>query len=285
MEINRILFPAPPCLYSELDLPDLIWIPNSKTTAIPCIFLKSLQDSSKILIYFHGNAEDLKSSYDLIDMLRSILNVHVVAVEYPGYGLYKGKCKEQAILYDAECVYKFICDELNYIGKDVLIFGRSIGTGPATYIARYFDVGCLMLMSAYTSIKAVVRHLAGRLAQMIVKERFRNVDNMPFIKCPTFLVHGILDKLIPFSESQVLHEKCAGPCALYLPPSMTHNKFDYCDDLVLPMSTFLVQSQVDVRPREGQSEVVVDEKYKKPPLNQKMRRENAKVIKLMMNLT
>lgn len=286
MEMNRILFPAPPCLYSEQEVPDLIWIPNSKTTAIPCIFLTPPQGSSKILIFFHGNAEDLKLSYDLADMLRSVLSVSVLAVEYPGYGLYIGKSKESIILKDAECVYKFITEEFKFSGKDILVFGRSIGTGPSTYLARHFEVGCLMLMSAYTSIKAVVRHLAGRFAQMMVKERFRNIDNMPYIKCPTFIVHGMQDKLIPYLQSQMLHDKCAGPCALFLPPTMDHNKFDYCDDLVLPMSTFLVQSQIDVKPREGQNPLVVPENYKRPPpVSKKAKKENAKVIKFMMNLT
>ena len=282
MEINRIIFPAPACLYTEL--PDLIWVPKSEKLSIPCIFLRALNGSSKILIIFHGNGEDLKSSYDLIDIFRSVLNVHVLAIEYPGYGLYKEKCKESTILEDAVLIYKFIRKELNFAGKDILVFGRSIGTGPATYLARHHEVGCLLLMSAYTSIKAVVRHLAGRLAGMIVKERFKNIENMPHIKCPTFLVHGLKDKLIPYSQSQKLHELCGGPCALFLPSQMDHNRFDYCDDLVLPMSTFLVQSQIDVKPKIDQKEVFINPIFLHPPCSQTLRKENKRIIKFVMKL-
>ena len=285
MEINRILFPAPPCLYGISDIQDLIWVPKSENYSIPCIFLKALQGSSKILLYFHGNAEDLRSSYDLADMLRSVLNVNVLALEYPGYGLYKGKCKECTILQDAETIFNFLTEEFKFSGKDILIFGRSIGTGPATYLARKYDIGCLLLMSAYTSIKAVVRHVAGRIAQFMVKERFRNIDNMPYIKCPTFLVHGLQDNLIPYSHSQKLHELCGGPCALFLPRHMDHNRLDYCDDLVLPMSTFLVQSQIDIKPRENQPEIFINPKFNFPPPKQEIRKDNGKIIKLMMNLT
>ena len=56
-------------------------------------------------------------------------------------------------------------------------------------------------MSAYTSIRSVVRNVAGRVAQYLVKERFRNIDHMPNITCPTFLVHGEKDTLIPYSNS------------------------------------------------------------------------------------
>lgn len=45
--------------------------------------------SSKLLIYFHANAEDIILSHELLDYLRALLRVNVLAMEYPGYGLYK----------------------------------------------------------------------------------------------------------------------------------------------------------------------------------------------------
>ena len=285
MEINRILFPAPRCFYGVNDVPGLIWVPKNELTSIPCLLLKSLNASSKILVFFHGNAEDLRTSYDLVDMFRSVLNVNVIAVEYPGYGFYKGKTRESAIIEDAITVYKFVKEEFKYQDSDILIFGRSIGSGPACFIARNYPIGCLLLMSAFTSIKDVVKNVAGRLAKLMVKERFRNIDHMPYIKCPTFLVHGIRDKLVPFSHSQKLHEDCAGPCALFLPPKMEHNRFDYCDDLVLPMSTFLVQSNIDVKGKPGERELIVDSKFSVPPKTQQLKRDQAKVIKNLKSLT
>ena len=49
------------------------------------------QGSSKLLVYFHANAEDIVLSHDLLDFLRVLLKVNVVAVEYPGYSLYTAK--------------------------------------------------------------------------------------------------------------------------------------------------------------------------------------------------
>ena len=43
-----------------------------------------------MVLYFHGNAEDLGYSYDFTDNLRKNLHVNVIAMEYPGYGAYKG---------------------------------------------------------------------------------------------------------------------------------------------------------------------------------------------------
>jgi len=46
-------------------------------------------NSSKILIYFHANAEDLGLCYNFADELRKILRINVIVPEYPGYSIYK----------------------------------------------------------------------------------------------------------------------------------------------------------------------------------------------------
>lgn len=90
---------------------------------------------------------------------------------------------------------------------DILVFGRSIGSGPATYLASKRKVGALVLMSAFTSIRSAVKDIAGPLAQFFIKERFNNVEAITRVYCPTFIVHGQKDALIPFQHSQHLHSK------------------------------------------------------------------------------
>jgi len=46
--------------------------------------------SSKTIVYFHANAEDMVLCGELLDYLRALLKVNVIAVEYPGYGIYTG---------------------------------------------------------------------------------------------------------------------------------------------------------------------------------------------------
>jgi len=44
--------------------------------------------SSKVILYFHANAEDTVLAHELLDYVRSLLRVNIIAIEYPGYGLY-----------------------------------------------------------------------------------------------------------------------------------------------------------------------------------------------------
>jgi hypothetical protein len=43
--------------------------------SIPCLFMPYLMGSSKILIYFHGNAEDIGLSMELLVFIRDMLKV------------------------------------------------------------------------------------------------------------------------------------------------------------------------------------------------------------------
>ena len=126
--------------------------------SIPCLYLPCIHGSSrKMIIFFHGNAEDLGTCYSMSDHLRSALQVNVLAVEYPGYGVYldETKTSEEKILRDAEIVYKFVQDEGGLRQKDIFLMGRSLGSGPAIHLAANYNPGCLCLISPYTSIKGV----------------------------------------------------------------------------------------------------------------------------------
>jgi fermentation-respiration switch protein FrsA (DUF1100 family) len=82
-------------------------------------------------------------------------------------------------------------------------------------------------MSPYTSIKNVVKSKVGWLLSTMVAEHFDNLKMMQQVLCPTFIVHGQRDSLIPYEHAQQLHEQCRGQSFLVLPAEMTHNDFDF----------------------------------------------------------
>jgi hypothetical protein len=55
---------------------------------IPCLFLPFEGGAQKLVLYFHGNAEDVGLAYDMIYRFGQEMQMHMLAVEYPGYGLY-----------------------------------------------------------------------------------------------------------------------------------------------------------------------------------------------------
>lgn len=153
-------------------------------------------------------------------------------MEYPGYGIYDGSPDAYQILLDAEAVYAYLTKSLKIPESSIILFGRSIGTGPATYLASKNNPCSLLLMSPFKSIREIVKEQAGSFLQYLISDRFRNIDFIEKVKCPTFIVHGQKDTLISFRHSQELHYKCGGPSALIMPKDMDHNEFDFIDDLI-----------------------------------------------------
>jgi hypothetical protein len=98
---------------------------------IPCIFRRNSGKADKILIYFHGNNEDLAQAFRFVQYFQYRMEVHIIVVEYPGYGVYDGTPNETNVLSDAHRVIEFCTKVLRWKSNDLIVMGRSIGTGPA----------------------------------------------------------------------------------------------------------------------------------------------------------
>ena len=146
---------------------------------IPCLYLPYDDEASKVIIYFHGNAEDIGLAFDLLYVLGQRLQMHVIAVEYPGYGLYKSsEPSEEQIKEDSVTVYDYLTQCMGVDQKDIILFGRSMGSGPTSYLASIRKPYALVLMSPYTSIKNAAKSILGWASFLgfIVYEKFRNID-------------------------------------------------------------------------------------------------------------
>ena len=95
-ELNSLVFASPRCTYSSSSLfKTLIYIP-APHGQIPCIFLQPHEDvqqrenfqKHKVMLYFHGNAEDLGNTYQYMIQIRQIFGFRIIAMEYRGYGIY-----------------------------------------------------------------------------------------------------------------------------------------------------------------------------------------------------
>lgn len=163
-----------------------------------------------------------------------------MAVEYPQYGLYEGReCNEENILNDIEGVLTYCINTLGFEQKHIIVVGRSIGSGPACHIASMCDIGALVLLSPFTSIKCVVGNIAGSLGKALFKQRFDNQAKIPKVKAPILIIHGDQDKLIPLEQSQKLQEATNGKAKLHINPGMKHEISHFADQIYGPMCEFL----------------------------------------------
>ena len=93
--------------------------------------------------------------------------------------------------------------------QDIFVFGRSMGGGPACFLGGHFNPGALMLMSAYTSVRAVAGDKVGFL-RFLVAERFTNIAMIARATCPTFILHGMADDVVPYHHGEELAQAAVG---------------------------------------------------------------------------
>ncbi len=147
-------------------------------------------------------------------------------MEYPGYGVYKDrKCSEKKILEDADSVFHFATKKLSFLSKNIIVVGRSLGSGPATFLASKNLLRSLVLISPFTTMKKIVKDHVSFLSFMF-KERFNNLKRIKKMTSPLFIVHGEKDRLISKKHSVKLIENCSSRFKqLEVSDEMTHNKF------------------------------------------------------------
>ncbi|CAD8044299.1 unnamed protein product [Paramecium primaurelia] len=237
MQLNYIFFQAPKPQYtSESFGTNLIFI-KSKDRQVPCFMMKG---NSKIwIIYFHGNSQDLLGASQFMQQLKNATekDFNILAIEYPEYGLYKNaEITEENIQQDAIAAFEYI--EKTQENAEIYIMGRSMGTGPACYLASLNKGKGLILISAFASFSKIAYQHAG-IFGAIVKNRFQNAIYAKDITIPTLLVHGKADDIISYTQTIEIYENLRSILKLIvLPPDMTHTKYDMIKDISEPLEDF-----------------------------------------------
>lgn len=108
---------------------------------------------------------------------------------------------------DADDVMNFVTKVLGFDTHNVLLMGRSLGTGVACYLATKYEVGLLTLISAFTSIKQVARHNYSIIVSTLVKDQFNNLERIKAVKSPVLFLHGKDDTMIPPEQSHELFSR------------------------------------------------------------------------------
>lgn len=155
--------------------------------------------------------------------MRDRFQVHVLAVEYPGYGICPGaKCDERAATESALTAFRFAREVLRWPLERILFIGRSVGAAPAITLAVEHAVKGLCLITPFLSVREACRDALGPICYLI-EERFPNKDHMPMIRSPVLLIHGQKDQTIPYRHGKELFESCRSRKRLVSPPEMDHN--------------------------------------------------------------
>jgi len=204
---NQMIFQPPrPATYQTLE--HLVFIPNANGPPIAAVYFKH-PDAKKTILFSHGNAEDLGTMYAYIKYL-SEQGFSVLAYDYPGYGLSKGKPTESSTYQAIFAVYDYLVEKEKVDPQSIIAFGRSLGSGPSIELATRKPLGGLILESAFTSAYRVMTTIG-----ILPLDKYNNIQKIKSIQIPTLVIHAQSDEIIPFWHGRKLFEKSGSTQKMY----------------------------------------------------------------------
>lgn len=232
--VNFFLFKAPP--KKPYHFPTTIKLKTSRGQTIAATHVPR-RGANVTVLFSHGNAEDLNSSYWFLQRLSQYCDVNVFCYDYTGYGCCnKGEPSEEDCYADIEAAYEYLLSEKNLNPEQIVLYGRSLGSGPSCYLASKTSamgrpVAGLILHSPFASVYRVVFDLGFTF----LGDVFSNIDRINKIDCPVFIVHGVEDNIISINHARALQEAVPEKMKAepFFVPGMGHNGFDYHIEVML----------------------------------------------------
>jgi pimeloyl-ACP methyl ester carboxylesterase len=146
----------------------------------------------RALLYFGGNAEDVTAS--VAQLSRDFPARALYLMHYRGYGASTGKPSEAALQADALALF----DRVQPMHPDILVMGRSLGSGVAVRLASQRSVQALVLVTPYDSLADIA---AGQFpifpVRWLLQDRFDSARHAPAVTAPTLLLAAEHDEVIP----------------------------------------------------------------------------------------
>ncbi|CDJ59255.1 hypothetical protein, conserved [Eimeria maxima] len=155
--------------------------------------------SKQLIIFSHGNSTDIGH----------MCQVNVLAYDYSGYGWSDGKATEAALYADIRRVVAFAVNELKVPPYKIILYGHSVGSGPSCDFVSKRKQKPLGGIILHSSIASGLRLFINNIDKAPWFDAFQNAEKLKKVHdVPMLLIHGRLDRQVPFSHSLKLEASC-----------------------------------------------------------------------------
>lgn len=182
---------------------DELFLKANDGASINAIHFK-VNDPKGAIFYLHGNAGDLQRWGEIAEYLVD-KNYDVLVMDYRTYGKSQGKLSEVALYADAQMYYDYL--KQHYSENDITIYGRSLGSGIATYIGSKNKPRQLVLETPYYSILDVAEYRFSFIpVNRFLKYKILSHKFLKDVSCNVTMIHGTDDSVVPLTSAKRLFE-------------------------------------------------------------------------------
>lgn len=155
-----------------------------------------------VVLYFHGNRKNIGHYAEFAkNFTRN--NYEVWMIDYPGFGKSRGELTEENLYEGALQLYMLA--KLNFKPSQIILYGKSMGTGIATQLASIRDCKQLILETPYYSIESLLgRYLFMYPLSKLLHFKLPSNEYIQKVTAPITIFHGTDDGVIAYSNAKRL---------------------------------------------------------------------------------
>ncbi|MEM1318787.1 MAG: alpha/beta fold hydrolase [Bacteroidota bacterium] len=152
------------------------------------------------VLYCHGNSDNLQR-WGRYHPDFTGRGYDVLIFDYRGYGKSGGPVGDEAAFYqDARSAYQWL--RQRYQPEEIILYGRSLGTAPASRLATELPARLLLLETPFDNIRGAI---GSRLPEFMMpfsfSYRFPNDEHLQAINCPVYILQGTADRIVPYQSA------------------------------------------------------------------------------------
>ncbi len=180
------------------------FIPLNENDSISLVKFQHEGSYRGAVVYYHGNRENINHYAEFApNFTRNGYDVWMM--DYAGFGKSTGKLSEKKLYDDAMQVFKFV--HATVPADSIIIFGKSLGTGIATYVAANNTCKRLILETPYYSVEKLAAHFFFMYPfSNMSTYKIPTYKYLQDVKAPVSIFHGTDDGTVPFSQALLLKE-------------------------------------------------------------------------------
>ena len=124
--------------------------------------------------------------------------------------------------------------------KNIILYGESLGTGVAVEIAQNKNYAGVILESPFTSmVNMGKKYYPFFPVNLLLKDKFESYKKINNISVPVLIMHGKVDKIVPYDMGKKMYELANEPKFFYSQEYGDH-MIEYDEKLLTALKKFIL---------------------------------------------
>ena len=198
---------------------------------------KKYSNNFKTILFLHGNAGSLENRIHKINHFEN-MNINFLIISWRGFSGNKGNPTEEGLYDDARSAINWL-ENKGITKKDISIYGESLGTGVAAEIAQNSNFAGVILESPFTSMVDAAKNKYPMFPiKLLLKDKYLSEKKIKNIKSPILIMHGEVDKIVPFWMGEKIYDIANEPKYSYFTKYDNH-MMKYDQNLLVVIKNFI----------------------------------------------